>query len=206
MNPQVQNAYSYAGNNPVKYIDPDGEFMRPSTALHAMRNVGRAVHFRQNKVMPVVHHITHSSEYRNLMTQGSNEAMRNSIFNTAVDVTGGKVGEALLVSTAATVSAESIVNTLVAGDQYGVYSQRRFNLPTDLDGEYDSVGKGRNDKNQHFFGSAYLTYTFGRTVADTIGIGFEEIEKYWPDQNYDDTDIETNRRGQDYGDQLKKEN
>ncbi|GEM_PF-6689015 len=95
--------------------------------------------------------------------------------------------------------------------------KRLQNIPSALDGQFKNLTESydNRDKLQHFAVSAVLSYKYGSTVADTLGItnevrdGLKQVRTEYIDPSYhnnggyEQADVNANRKGQSFADLLR---
>ncbi len=138
----------------------------------------------------------------------------DELFRHALRLSWNNVYEALLLSFVCTVEHRNFgVKLPVIGSLLWVpltsefpedFARRVMSLPSKL---YPDTPKGRagdRDKLQHFFGSAFLTYTFESSeAADRVGMFIEWGEdKFIVEGSLDERDIRANAEGQCFGERL----
>ena len=135
----------------------------------------------------------------------------DAIFDRALKLSWDNVYEALLISFVSTVEHRNFgVKLPIIGPLLWVpltsefpdeFRQRVISLPKKLYHDTPTGVSGDRDKLQHFFGSAFLTYTFeSRNVAERFGTFIEWGEdKFVVEGALDERDILANKQGQDFG-------
>lgn len=138
----------------------------------------------------------------------------NQLFNRALRLSWNNVYEALLLSFVCSVEHRNFgVKLPVLGSllwlpltsEFPEDFRRRVNsLPSRLYPDTPGIPGGDRDKLQHFFGSAFLTYTFESPGAsDRVGMFVEWGEdKFVVEGSFDQRDIRANIEGQHFGARL----
>ncbi len=135
------------------------------------------------------------------------------IFARAFEIADGSMGHALLIASLATFDhfrigvifpLLGVVSFPLGLESRGEYNVRYAHLPRRI--LPDSIGRSRRDRDklQHFFGSAYLTYSFdSKFIAQTVGNFVEWGEPLFiAGGDYDERDKYANRLGQEFGKRL----
>ena len=151
------------------------------------------------------------SEYK--LQNGDLEAV-DEIYRTALHLTRGNTGIALLICTFATLDHYTLgikipifnIYIPLTDETKEEYKQRVNNLPTQIYTNSPKTQSGDRDKLQHFFGSAFLVYVLeSQTPANTYSEFIEKFEeRYIKNGNYDLRDLIANEDGQRFGLQLSK--
>jgi hypothetical protein len=135
----------------------------------------------------------------------------DAIYGRAMEVTHGDVSEALFISGLATMEHSRVGVRLpliklplyfpltTEGDS--AFGARVFNLPSHFYSDSPPGEYGDRDKLQHFFGSAFLAYSFrSRGLASFIGAFVEWGEnEFIIDGAPDPRDRRANHQGQEFG-------
>ncbi|MBI5472923.1 MAG: hypothetical protein HY961_11315 [Ignavibacteriae bacterium] len=152
-----------------------------------------------------------SEEFAEFRTRFGDLYAVDAIFDEAMRLSWNNVYEALLISLVATMDHSKFgVKLPVVGALLWVpltsefdeeFSQRVAALPRRLYADSPPDGAGDRDKLQHFFGSAFLAYTFeSREAAERVGDFIEWGEdKVIVDGALDERDFRSNRHGQEFG-------
>ena len=132
------------------------------------------------------------------------------IFARAYEIADGSMGHALLIAALATFDhfrlgvifpLLGVVSFPLGLESRSEYKMRYAHLPRRI--LTDSIGRSRRDRDklQHFFGSAFLTYTFdSKIIAQSIGDFVEWGEPLFiSGGDYDERDRYANRLGQEFG-------
>jgi hypothetical protein len=135
----------------------------------------------------------------------------DAIFDEAMRLSWNNVYEALLISCAATMDHRKFgIKLPLLGPLLWVPLSSEFEdefrirvraLPRKLYPDTPPGGAGDRDKLQHFFGSAFLSYTFeSRSISERIGEFIEWGEDaFVVDGALDERDFRANRQGQEFG-------
>jgi hypothetical protein len=135
----------------------------------------------------------------------------DAIFDCALKVSWNNVYEALLLSFVCTIEHRNFgVRLPLIGPLLWVpltsefpdeFQQRVRSLPSRLFSDTPPGFAGDRDKLQHFFGSAFITYTFeSREASQRIGMFVEWGEdKFVVEGSLDERDIRANVQGQEFG-------
>ncbi len=135
----------------------------------------------------------------------------DAIFDKAMRFSWSNAYEALFISLAATMDHRRfgvkipVIGPLLwfplTSEFEDQFRARVDALPRKLYADSPLRGAGDRDKLQHFFGSAFLAYTFeSRDVAERIGSFIEWGEdKIIVDGALDERDFRSNRHGQEFG-------
>lgn len=155
-----------------------------------------------------------SDEFSEFKNQNGDLAAVDEIFHHAYKITRGNTSIALLLCTSATLDHYTlsirvpILNIYIPlSDETKEEFQRRVdNLPAQIYPNSPKTKHGDRDKLQHFFGSAFLMYTFeSQDVAQSYSEFVEKFEdRYIKDGNYDLLDMKANEDGQRFGLALSK--
>ncbi|MAT39355.1 MAG: hypothetical protein CL946_07100 [Ectothiorhodospiraceae bacterium] len=142
-------------------------------------------------------------------SRGDRLARLDSIYNRAVALTGGRIGETLFICSFATLPYHTfdavvplfgwVITVPVSSESHEAFARRLANLPGGLFTNKESTLD--KDKLPHFFGSAYLEYIVQTPIA-VMGIG-EAVEIgetiFKLEGAYDAADIDANSRGVEFG-------
>ncbi len=152
-----------------------------------------------------------SEEFASFKTMHGDLLAVDALFNRALSLSWNNVYEALLLSFICTVEHRNFgVKLPLIGPLLWVpltsefpdeFQQRVGALPSKLYADTPSGIGGDRDKLQHFFGSAFLTYTFeSPETASRIGMFVEWGEdKFVVQGALDQRDIRSNVQGQKFG-------
>lgn len=135
----------------------------------------------------------------------------DAIFDEAMRLSWNNIHEALIISCAATMDHRKFgVKLPLLGPLLWVPLSSEFEdefrlrvhaLPRKLYPDTPPGDAGDRDKLQHFFGSAFLSYTFAsRSISERIGEFIEWGEEaFVVDGALDERDFRANRQGQEFG-------
>jgi hypothetical protein len=154
-----------------------------------------------------------SSEFSDFKKREGDLAAVDEIYFHAIELTRGNTGIALLICTIATFDHFTVdlrvpilqIKIPLTNETKEEFEKRLNSLPSKL---YNNSPKGYGDRDklQHFFGSAFLTYTFeNKSAADRYSEFVEVFEdNYIYSVGYDKRDIAANKDGQMFGFRLSK--
>ncbi len=155
-----------------------------------------------------------SDEFSEFKKQNGDLAAVDEIFNHAYKITRGNTGIALFLCTSATLDHYTlgirvpVLNIYIplTDESKEEFQKRVENLPAQIYLNSPKTKHGDRDKLQHFFGSAFLMYTFeSQDVAQSYSEFVEKFEdRYIKDGNYDIYDMKANEDGQRFGLALSK--
>ncbi|MBX2989555.1 MAG: hypothetical protein KF749_00150 [Bacteroidetes bacterium] len=166
------------------------------------------------KVVQDVYHLKEyirSEEFTGFKKSFGDLSAVDAIFDKAMRLSWNNAYEALFISLAATMDHRRfgvklpVVGPLLwfplTSEFEEEFRSRVSALPKTLYDDSPAGAAGDRDKLQHFFGSAFLAYTFeSRDVAERIGSFIEWGEdKIIVDGALDERDFRANRHGQEFG-------
>ncbi len=167
----------------------------------------------KNKIFYVhqLRNFIRSEEFKTLKNEIGDVLAVDLIYKKSLVICDYDIKDALLVCGLATLDHRKInfkfpllglkIPIFLTSESREQFLQRTANLPSHI---FSDTIEDR-DKLQHFFFSAYLTYTNeGRASADKIGLLVEEGEKLGLNLVKDERDILANRLGQNFGLYLHK--
>jgi hypothetical protein len=144
-----------------------------------------------------------------------NLSLIDSIFSYALSIADSNVGDALLFSSMGTMTYPTfkmkipIFNVLIPFSIFSDYDKNFLekkveNLPSKLFDDSPNSSFGDKDKVVHFFSTAYLSYTFGKSFSEYIGLFVEEFEESFKiDGKVDQRDLRINQLGSEFGQLLR---
>jgi hypothetical protein len=184
-------------------------------------NVPEAVSFFAPLVVPKLlqdifqlKEFVRSSDFAGFRLRSGDLRAVDAIFERALNLSWNNVYEALFISFLATMEHRRVgVKLPVIGSLIWLPLTSEFEdefdarvnaLPSKLYADTPPGRSGDRDKLQHFFGSAFLAYSFeSQEAAERIGYFVEWGEpQFVVGGVYDDRDIRANRQGQQFGIQL----
>jgi RHS repeat-associated protein len=189
-NPQNLNAYSYANNNPVNAIDPDGQVSRE----------------RQGRFDQISQFIRTNDDYWLIRDRDGNAAALDVLWQKSLSLNNNNISKSLeTLFDAVNINWRDNKTLDKNRDDY---LERLYNLPTDLSGEFGS-DMSRMDSLQHFVKSAQLTRWIGAAITDLLGRAHEVLDGWraWQrgsetyhlmklhDEGYSARDVISNRLG-----------
>jgi hypothetical protein len=152
-----------------------------------------------------------SEEFAAVRRQRGDLRAVDAIFDRATTLAWGNNYEALLIALVATMEHRRfgvklpLIGALLwaplTSEFPDEFQQRVRSLPSRLYADTPPGTAGDRDKLQHFFGSAFLTYTFeSREVAERFSFFVEwGEERFIVDGAFDERDIRANRQGEEFG-------
>jgi len=139
----------------------------------------------------------------------------DSLYITALRITGNNIQDALLALTFAAVPYKKVSIHFLFRFDYPLYSaddstfqSKNKNLPKYFLADSPQNAFGDKDKVAHFFGSAFIAYT-SRVfdLTSTIGYFVEVIEEnFTPENTIDFRDLKINKLGEAFGKNLRINN
>ena len=186
--------------------------------FEARNNIPVAISFLSMVILPkvlqdeyVLKDYIRGDEFARFRKGYGDLAAVDAIFDRAMRLSWNNIYEALLISSFAVMEHPRFgVRLPLVGPLLWVpltaefeddFRVRTGSLPSCLYPDTPPGGGGDRDKLQHFFGSAFLAYTFeSRTAADRVGEFIEwGEEKFIVDGALDERDFRANRQGQQFG-------
>jgi hypothetical protein len=150
-----------------------------------------------------------SARYRRIREQLGDLKAVDALYISALRLTRGNTGLALLYCTLATMDHQIVgikvplLSTFIplTGESDHEFLQRVANLPTRIFDDSPVGATGDRDKLQHFFGSAFVANVFeSRNAAERVGTFVEEGEaSFIVGGVYDRRDLRANRLGHEFG-------
>jgi len=155
-----------------------------------------------------------SDAFRSYKNSSGELAAIDSLYSTALHLTGNNIQEALLALTFSVVPYKYVPIQLGIRLKYPLISAddstfklKNKNLPKYFLTDSPTNEFGDKDKLAHFFGNAFVAYT-SRIFDLTKAIGyFVEVfeENFTPENHIDYRDLKVNQLGEAFGDSLKKD-